>query len=148
MAPYRFPLEKVLSHKESLKEIQLGKVKEIDLLMEQAENMRLNLEGEIESISRSFCAKSGRELSSGELEGYYRQVRVVISEIDRLTDEIEELSRRRGEEMEILLEIHREIKMLEKLKEKGVTEYKAMEIKKEIGRIDEANVVQYSRKER
>ncbi len=148
MAPYRFPLEKVLDHKESLKDLQVGKVKEIDGLILQAEEARDRLEAEIENLSRSLRRKQGRELSAAELFGYYRQVNLITGEIDRLTEELRELAQRREAEMEVLLEMHREIKMLETLKEKGLMEYKATELKKEVERIDEANVVKYSRQKR
>ncbi len=146
MAPYRFSLERVLDHKESLKELQLGRVKEIDLLIQKAEERRERHEAEIVRLSLSLCGQDGKELSAGELMGYYRQMKVIREEIDRLDHELSDLSHRREEEMKLLLELHREIKMLEKLKEKGLAEYKANELKREIERIDEANVVRYARK--
>ena len=146
MAPYRFPLEKVLSHKESLKELQLGKVKEIDLLIQRAEESKLAMEAEVKRLSQSLIQQNGKEISAGELMGYYRRMEMVRGEIERLKQELHSLAQRREKEMEILLELHREIKMLEKLKEKGIAEYRAHELKKEIERIDEANVVRYARR--
>lgn len=147
MAPYKFPLERVLNHKESLKELQVGKVKEIDILIQRAEERRESLESEVDRISNSILQQRGKELSAGELLGYYRRMGIVREEIARVAKEIEALLERRSKEMEVLLELHREIKMLEKLKEKGLSEYKAMELKREIEMIDEANVVRYARKE-
>ncbi len=148
MAPYRFPLEKVLDHKETLKELQLGKVKEIDNLMLRAEEARNRLETEIENLSQSLRNEQGKEIPAAELLGYYRQMNLITGEIDRITDELRDLARKRESEMDVLLEIHREIRMLETLKEKGLMAYKAEELKKEVERIDEANVVQYSRRKR
>jgi flagellar export protein FliJ len=145
MAPYRFPLEKVLNHKESLKELQVGKVKEIDVMIQTAKENKLRLEWEIDRISHLVCQQDGKELSAGELLSYYRQMRILREETDRLVKEIERLLQRRSEEMEILLELHREIKMLEKLKEKGLSEYRLVELKKEIEMIDETNVMKYAR---
>ncbi len=147
MAPYKFPLERVLNHKESLKELQVGKVKEIDILIQRAEERRESLESEVDRISNSILQQRGKELSAGELLGYYRRMGIVREEIARVAKEIEGLLERRSKEMEVLLELHREIKMLEKLKEKGLSEYRAMELKREIEMIDEANVVRYARKE-
>ncbi len=147
MAPYKFPLERVLNHKESLKELQVGKVKEIDVLIQRAEERRESLESEVDRISNSILQQRGKELSAGELLGYYRRMGIVREEIARVAKEIEGLLERRSKEMEVLLELHREIKMLEKLKEKGLSEYRAMELKREIEMIDEANVVRYARKE-
>jgi len=146
MAPYRFPLEKVLNHKESLKELQLGKVREIDLLIQRTEERRRGLESEVSRISNALCGQNGKELSAGELVGYYRRMGMVRDAIHQANQELRSLARRREEEMRVLLELHKEIKMLEKLKEKGLSEYKASELKKEIERIDEANVVRYARK--
>ena len=147
MAPYKFPLERVLNHKESLKELQVGKVKEIDILIQRAEERRESLESEVDRISNSILQQRGKELSAGELLGYYRRMGIVREEIARVAKEIEGLLERRSKEMEVLLELHREIKMLEKLKEKGLSEYRAMELKREIEMIDEANVVRYAREE-
>ncbi len=129
---FRFRLEKILQLKIKLRD---AKKAELSYINSKIKSLNKRLEEVRHNIKNLSHPK--QTVSFYELNNCYATLERLIYEEKALTEEIQNLEKERGRIVDELIELQKDVKILEKLKEKKYEEFRREILRKEIKLLDE-----------
>lgn len=138
--PFKYRLEKVLTFRIQKKDEQVEVVKAAETEVQRIQN-------EIDKVKQTIASLKSQMYSAQHtmLETYDNYFKHLYETIDKLEEEKQEAIKKLQEERELLLELEKAVKVLEKHKEKAREEYLKEERIIEMKKLDEVASVKHFR---
>ncbi|GEM_PF-6633106 len=131
MPVFRFRLGRILELKERLREAKRAELLSVEREIE-ARNRRIEaLEEEIRRLETTSL------LSGEELKARYNRFELAVVEIERVREEIYELEKKRKQLLKELVDMEKEVKMLDKLRDRKKGEFLKDVLREEMKFLDE-----------
>jgi len=128
---FKFRLSRILELKEKFKEAKKAELFSVEKEIETKT-------GEIFRLEESIKALEATGLTSGEeLKARYNRFEYALKRIEKLKGEIADLREKREKILKELVEMEREVKILDKLKEKKKEEFVRESLRQEMKFLDE-----------
>ncbi len=129
---FRFRLEKVLQLKMKLRDAKMAELGDVESQISLVEREIDKVINDIKSISFP-----NRVVSFAEVGSNFELLSALRDREKALKDRLAALYREKDKIIEELIELQKEVKILEKLKQKKYEEFRREVLKKEIKRLDE-----------
>ena len=129
---FRFRLEKILQLKIKLFEAKKAELAFIESQIKETESELERIRKEIENFSYPDGV-----MTFSEMMALFESLELMRRKEKELMERLEDLRKKREKAVEELVEAHKEVKILEKLKSRKLEEFRKEMLKKEIKLLDE-----------
>jgi len=143
---YKFSLESLLSHRKSIEESFQKELADLQRLLQEEMNRKMNFEKKREKNMTKLEQKTSMGITAGDNLIYHNFIQRLTVNIDQQAQRVFEVEKAIGDKRMVLLEAVKNRKALEKLKEKGLEAYARKLAKKEELFINEVAVNNFARK--
>ncbi|MBL0732503.1 MAG: flagellar export protein FliJ [Desulfosarcina sp.] len=142
---YQFSLEALLSHRKSIEESLQKELADLQRLLQEEMNRKMDFEKEREKVMTELERKRSTGITAGDHLIYHDFVQRLASNIDQQDQRLFEVGKKIENKRIVLLEAVKNRKALEKLKEKGLEAYARKIAQKEQFFINEVAVNNFAR---
>ena len=143
---YKFSLESLLSHRKSIEESFQKELADLQRLLQEEMNRKINFEKKQEKIMTELKQKTSKEITVGDNLIYHNFIQRLAANIDQQDQRVFAVKKKIENKRIVLLEAVKNKKALEKLKEKGLEAFVRKLAKKEELFINEVAVNNFARK--
>lgn len=123
MKKFKFSLEPLLNVKKGLEKTQKAQIQKIQQEIDIKENEAEVISSEISALQQSLESELKGKVSVEDLIQYDRYMQKLTDNLEIKREEISKLTQEKEECQKALIETTKEIKMLEKLREKQYSQY-------------------------
>ena len=143
---YKFSLEALLSHRKAIEEFFQKELADLQRLLQEEMNRKINFEKKQEKIMTELKQKTSKEITVGDNLIYHNFIQRLAANIDQQDQRVFAVKKKIENKRIVLLEAVKNKKALEKLKEKGLEAFVRKLAKKEELFINEVAVNNFARK--
>ena len=146
MRGYRFNLEALLRHRRFIEDVRQKELAQAKEQLAQERARLQTLQRRRTTLQREMADKMSRGVAAGETGFYHRFQQHLDQKIVDQQTRVEAAIEQRNHQRAALTEAMQHKKMMEKLKAKGLQQFRQKLIRQERADMDEASVLRFARK--